>query len=107
MKAKLADLERSDVTEKMPQPKEHKKIDLKTSGISSTLDLRGKTAEDAYIEIDRYFDSAIMSGLNEVTVLHGKGKEGSGGKASPSRRDPQKLRGKAPAYSRQKAVRNR
>lgn len=73
MKAKLTDLERSDVTEKMPQPKEHKKIDLKTSGISSTLDLRGKTAEDAYIEIDRYFDSAIMSGLNEVTVLHGKG----------------------------------
>ena len=35
--------------------------------------MRGLTAEDAYIEIDRYIDAALMSGMTEVTLLHGKG----------------------------------
>ncbi len=71
-KAKISELELTDNAEKQEIKTEHKKIDLKTS-VSTTLDLRGKTAEDAYIEIDRFFDTAMMTGLNEVTILHGKG----------------------------------
>lgn len=78
LKAKLSELElpheeKIEPTGKKRAPADHKKIELKASGISSTLDMRGLTAEDAYIEIDRYFDAAIMAGMEEVTLLHGKG----------------------------------
>ncbi len=37
------------------------------------LDLRGKTAEEAYIEIDQFLDDACIGGLTQVTIIHGKG----------------------------------
>ena len=77
LKAKLNELElpkEDKVEEKKSRvPSEHKKIELKASTISSTLDMRGLTAEDAYIEIDRYIDAALTAGMEEVTLLHGKG----------------------------------
>lgn len=76
LKAKIAELEpvkEEDKDSKKINTSEHKKIDIKATNFSSTLDLRGLTAEDAYIEIDRYIDSAIMAGMNEITILHGKG----------------------------------
>ena len=39
----------------------------------SSVDLRGMDAETALMELDRYIDSAIRLGLNEFTVIHGKG----------------------------------
>lgn len=49
-------------------------IDEKTAkGIETKLDLRGMTADDATLEIDRFMDSALRSGLNEFTIVHGKG----------------------------------
>lgn len=76
LKAKISDLEpkkEEDKDIKKVNKSEHKKLDIKAGTFSSTLDLRGLTAEDAYIEIDRYIDSALMAGMNEVTILHGKG----------------------------------
>lgn len=37
------------------------------------LDLRGLTVDDCLLELDRFLDSAIRSGLNEFTIVHGKG----------------------------------
>lgn len=76
LKAKISELEPVKEEEKDTKKtniSEHKKIDIKATNFSSTLDLRGLTAEDAYIEIDRYIDSAIMAGMSEITILHGKG----------------------------------
>ncbi len=37
------------------------------------LDLRGQTAEEAVMNLDRFLDSAVLSGVGQVTVIHGKG----------------------------------
>ena len=37
------------------------------------IDLRGMTAEEGILETDRFIDDAVMSGLESVTVIHGKG----------------------------------
>ena len=37
------------------------------------IDLRGMTGEEAWIEVDRYIDSAVLSGLSTVRLIHGKG----------------------------------
>lgn len=46
---------------------------LKSMGTSPELDLRGMTAEEAIPVMERYVDSAMMSGLSSVTIIHGKG----------------------------------
>jgi DNA mismatch repair protein MutS2 len=43
------------------------------SGSSYHLDLRGKRAEEALIETDKFIDNAILSGINSLEILHGTG----------------------------------
>ena len=40
---------------------------------SPEIDLRGMTGDEAWIEIDRYLDSAGLAGLSSVRLIHGKG----------------------------------
>lgn len=40
---------------------------------SLEIDVRGMTVDEAIIEVDRYIDTAFLSGLKEVCVIHGKG----------------------------------
>ena len=37
------------------------------------LDLRGMTVEECLMTLDRFIDTALRTGLNEFTVIHGKG----------------------------------
>ena len=37
------------------------------------LDLRGQTALEATLELDRFIDGAMLAGVNQLTVIHGKG----------------------------------
>ena len=37
------------------------------------LDLRGQAADEALMELDSFLDQAVMGGLGQVTVIHGKG----------------------------------
>jgi DNA mismatch repair protein MutS2 len=41
--------------------------------VNNRCDLRGKTAEEALDELDLFVDRAIMDGLAEATIIHGKG----------------------------------
>lgn len=41
--------------------------------VSNSLDLRGERYEDAMIRLDRYLDQVVLSNLNEVEIIHGKG----------------------------------
>lgn len=41
--------------------------------IKNEVDLRGKTVEEAMLELDKYFDDAVIMGINIATVIHGVG----------------------------------
>ena len=40
---------------------------------ATTLDLRGQRAEEALAELDRFLDAAVLNGIAQVSILHGKG----------------------------------
>lgn len=40
---------------------------------ASEVDLRGMAADEAILELDRYIDHAVMSGIPSVSIIHGKG----------------------------------
>ncbi|AGC67797.1 MutS2 protein MutS [Thermoclostridium stercorarium subsp. stercorarium DSM 8532] len=46
---------------------------VKSKSISLELDIRGLTTEEARERIDKYIDDAIIAGLHEVSIIHGKG----------------------------------
>lgn len=41
--------------------------------VSMEIDLHGQAVDDALIVLDKYLDDAFLSGLSEVTVIHGRG----------------------------------
>ena len=41
--------------------------------VKTEVDLRGMTSDEAIIELDRYIDSCLLSGVGTITVIHGKG----------------------------------
>ncbi len=56
-------------------------VGISTRGVSSKsvrsakteLDLRGMTADEALLELDRFIDSCVLSNVPSVTIIHGKG----------------------------------
>ncbi len=38
-----------------------------------SINVRGRTADDALLEVDRYLDDAVRARLPQVTIIHGKG----------------------------------
>lgn len=44
-----------------------------SSSFSISLDVRGKNVEEAWIDVDKYLDEALIHGLKSVTIVHGKG----------------------------------
>ncbi|HEX9656785.1 MAG TPA: endonuclease MutS2 [Bacteroidota bacterium] len=45
----------------------------KPDDVQQELDLRGMTGAEALSQVDKFIDSAILSGLNRVDIIHGKG----------------------------------
>ncbi len=41
--------------------------------VSGEVDLRGMASDEAIMELDKYIDNAVLSGITTVTVIHGKG----------------------------------
>ena len=41
--------------------------------VKTDLDLRGLSIEEALLEADQFIDDAVMSGLETITLIHGKG----------------------------------
>ena len=46
--------------------------DTRQSAVTE-VDVRGQTVLDAIIEVDRAIDSAVLQGLHQLTIIHGKG----------------------------------
>lgn len=45
----------------------------KSSSISTSLNIIGKTVDEAMPELDKYLDDAYLAHLNQVTIIHGRG----------------------------------
>ncbi|MDD2362269.1 MAG: endonuclease MutS2 [Oscillospiraceae bacterium] len=41
--------------------------------VRTELDIRGLMTDEGVLELDRFIDDAIMSGIEQITVIHGKG----------------------------------
>ncbi|MFU0832989.1 MAG: Endonuclease MutS2 [Oscillospiraceae bacterium] len=41
--------------------------------ITTEVDLRGQTSDEAILNLDRFLDSALLNGVDQLTVIHGKG----------------------------------
>ena len=37
------------------------------------IDLRGKRAEEALMEVEKFLDKALIMGFSQLRILHGKG----------------------------------
>lgn len=72
MKIPENDLEKIQVANEKPNFKTHVKR-TSSSGLSTSLDLRGYRYEEAMREVDKYLDSAVLAGYPSVTIIHGKG----------------------------------
>lgn len=48
-------------------------IAQKRANFTSTLDLRGKRGEEALPMVEKFLDDALLFGIQEIKILHGKG----------------------------------
>ena len=53
----------------------------KAREVAAELDLRGLTADEALYQVEKYLDDAYLAGLDQVYLIHGKGRV----RAKPSR----------------------
>ena len=59
---------------KLPAGKATRTIRRDTKSSASTeVDVRGQTALDAILDVDRAIDMAVLQGLHQITIIHGKG----------------------------------
>ncbi len=59
---------------KTPQRKITKNVTGRASAkISTEIDLRGQMTDEAVLNVDRFIDSALLSGVEQLTIIHGKG----------------------------------
>lgn len=62
-----------------PEKKQEKKYQCTSSvhlvqrSVGLSIDLHGQAVDDAQLLLDKYLDDAFLSGLSEVTVIHGRG----------------------------------
>ena len=46
---------------------------LRTANVPLEIDVRGQLPEEALDNVDKYLDDAMLAGLSEVSIVHGKG----------------------------------
>ena len=71
LNAKLADLRM--MQDDTPQKGVGKIRIEKDRQVGMELDIRGMLVDDAILVVDRYIDNAVLSGLTEINIIHGKG----------------------------------
>ena len=70
----LSTLRRSKIKEEdRIQGSTRKIIKSKASKVKNEIDLRGKTLDEAILDLDKYIDDVYIAGLKEAYIIHGKG----------------------------------
>ena len=74
LKAHLSQLR---LVQEKPKAKPVSSVRVNTGAMERTVhmscDVRGMALDEAIAEVDQYLDEAVLAGLNEVTIVHGKG----------------------------------
>ncbi|MFI5171976.1 MAG: endonuclease MutS2 [Chitinophagales bacterium] len=60
-------------TDAPPVQKETIKLEIENDDFPLEIDLRGKSKEEAMVELENYLDKAMMRNVFQVRILHGKG----------------------------------
>ena len=72
--ANLSDLRMDIPVQPKKKPKKGgSRVQRGVAAVKMELDVRGRTVEEAMLEVDQYIDNAVLSGLHEVNIIHGKG----------------------------------
>jgi len=65
------------IQQKKPQQQKKSTVHVHSQSQSRTVrmecDVRGMALDEALMEVERYLDEAVMAGMNEVSIVHGKG----------------------------------
>lgn len=71
------DLRYSKLKKSAPQPQKTRRVSGMISNaqrqVSGEVDIRGMASDEALLELDRYIDNALVSGLESIRIIHGKG----------------------------------
>lgn len=73
MKVNLNQLTRSDTPKEKKVTTVRMHTDQANRNVSLSCDVRGMNLEEAIASVDVYLDEAVLAGLHEVTIVHGKG----------------------------------
>ncbi len=76
MKADINDLRLLGGKKNKDKPKGSRTVHTgsqSTASANSSVDLRGTTVEEAMLDLDKFIDGVLRTGLNEITIIHGKG----------------------------------
>lgn len=76
MRVELGNLRLIGAKKKKEQPKTRNVRSVQSKSemkVETSLDIRGLNVEEAIPEIDRFLDASTLAGINEVTIIHGKG----------------------------------
>ncbi|MCS1351543.1 endonuclease MutS2 [Mechercharimyces sp. CAU 1602] len=73
MKVGRSGLKRVQRKKQVKQESAYTSYQRSSSRISPEIDLRGKMVEEALAQTDKYLDDALMSGFQQVSIIHGKG----------------------------------
>ena len=66
-------IEDAEEAKKAEQKKEARARAQVTKSFKLECDVRGMTGEEAWFVVDQYIDSAIVAGVHQATIIHGKG----------------------------------
>lgn len=69
--AKLTDLRLTE--EESVKGKGRSIVSTSAATISPEIDLRGQMVEEACLHLEKYMDSAVLAGLAQISIIHGKG----------------------------------
>lgn len=83
MRAQLSDLRTMTSTQQMIKKEQKKlerkrsmrevRVDVTTRAVRQELDVRGMALDEALPEVQKFLDDAMLSSLNEVSIIHGNG----------------------------------
>ena len=65
-----------EAQKKVSEPKSRRVTGVKSRAerdVRYEFDMRGMTVDEGLMELDRYIDGAVLSGIPSVTIIHGKG----------------------------------
>ena len=69
----IKDIELTNKTNSSKTVQNYKKHEFKVKSISPEINVIGQNIEEACFSIDKYLDTCIMNGLNNIRIVHGKG----------------------------------